>query len=379
MLDVEAIRREEFPITRDGVYFDHATFGPPPQRHVQAVAEFLSRMSEHGLPDLFAIAQDGLDAVRGKAARFMSCGPDSISFVRSTAAGASLVAEGLDWRPGDEVVAYELDHPAAVLPWLNLASRGVRLRLVRDEGRHGFDPDHVRAALGPRTRAVSLSLVNFGHGTRPDLEAVGAMCRERGLWFVVDAVQALGALRVDVPALGADVVAAHGYKFLLSGFGIGVCHTSERAQRELRLAQIGWKSVEAAFDTERILEFRLDPAAGARRFEPSFPPLPLVFGLGATLDLLLELGPAAVEERVLGLSRRLVNGLRERGYEVVGPQARDTRSAVVSVALGDDQARRFRAACERLRVRCAIRESRVRLSPHFYNSEEEVEALLEEL
>jgi cysteine desulfurase/selenocysteine lyase len=376
--ELDRLRQEEFPITRRQTYLDHATLGPPPARHVRAVSEFLARMSTEGLPDLFEIAEAGVDSVRLKAARLLGSEPDSVFFVRSTSQGVSLVAEGLDWRPGDEVVVYELDHPAGVLPWLNLGSRGVAVRFVRDRQRQGFEAEDVAAELGPRTRAVCLSLVNFGHGGRAQLEEVGALCRERGAWFVVDAVQGLGALRVDPEALAADVVVAHGYKFLLSGFGIGVCRCSERALRELRVSQIGWKSVRDPFDVERILQFRVEPAPGARRFEPSFAALPQVFGLGATLDLLLEVGPEAVEARVLGLARRLVAGLQDRGREVVGAQGRQVRSPIVSVELGGaEEAARVREACAAAGVACAIRESRLRLSPHFYNTESEVDLLLD--
>ena len=121
MIDVEAIRREEFPITRRGVYLDNATFGPPPARHVRAVTAFLERMSAEGLDDLFAISDEGVDAVRAKAATLLNARPSNVFFVRSTSHGVGVVAEGLSWREGDEVILYELDHPAGVFPWLNLA------------------------------------------------------------------------------------------------------------------------------------------------------------------------------------------------------------------------------------------------------------------
>ncbi|HEX6348973.1 MAG TPA: aminotransferase class V-fold PLP-dependent enzyme [Candidatus Dormibacteraeota bacterium] len=366
------IDAEEFPITRDRIYFDHATFGPPPRRYVQAAADFTSRMSEEGLPDLFSLSQEGVDGVRDKAARLFGCSPEQVAFIRATSHGVNLVAEGLSWREGDEVVIYELDHPSGVMPWLNLRDRGVRVRIVEDRGRQGFEAADVEALLGPRTRAVSLSLVNFAHGGRADIEAVAELCRARGIWLVVDAIQALGALRVDPAALGAHVVAAHGYKWLLSGFGLGLCYLSERALAELKVGQLGWKSIRDPFNVERVLDFRMEMAPGARRFEPSFPPLPQLFAMGAVLDLLLEVGPAAIEGRVLALVRRLVAGLQECDYEVVGAQGESPRTPIVSVVADD----RFREACAALKVVCATREGRARLSPHFYNTEAEVDALL---
>ena len=380
MIDVEAIRREEFPITRRGVYLDNATFGPPPARHVRAVTAFLERMSAEGLDDLFAIGDEGVDSVRAKAAALLNAHPSNVFFVRSTSHGVGVVAEGLSWREGDEVILYELDHPAGVFPWLNLADRGVKVRFIKDRGRFGFDAEDVREMLSPRTRVVCVSLVNFAHGTRADVEGIAGICSERGVWFVVDAVQALGALTVDASRLGADVIVAHGYKFLLSGFGLGIASCSDRALAELRVSQIGWKSVESPFDLDRMLAFDMRFPPSAKRFEPSFQPLPQVFGLGATLDLLHEAGVDAIEKRVRSLAGRLVAGLREKGYKVVGPQASETRSPIISVAVrGEDERERIQRGLRESKTTCAERESRVRLSPHFYNTEDEIDLLLSSL
>ena len=377
MIDVARLRREEFPITQRGVYLDHATFGPPPTRHVRAVSAFLERMSAEGLDDLFALSDEGVDGVRKKAALLLGCEPAHVTFVRSTSHGIGLVAEGLEWAPGDEVIVYELDHPAGVLPWTNLSDRGVRPRFIEDRGRFGFEAADVLELLGPRTRAVCVSLVNFGHGGRAPVEEIASICRSRDIWLVVDAVQALGALEVDAPSLGADIVVAHGYKFLLSGFGIGVCFCSDRALEELKVRQVGWKSVENPFDLERMRAFERSFHASAKRFEPSFQPLAQVFGMGATLDLLHEAGAAPIEARVMSLSQRLVSGLLERGYQVAGSPEGRARSAIVSVILRDDAERgRIERGLLKAQARCSVRESRVRLSPHFYNTEEEIDRML---
>ena len=377
MIDLEKLRAEEFPITQRGIYLDHATLGPPPARHVRAVTEFLSRMSTEGLDDLFAISVEGVDAVRAKAAALLHADPAHVFFVRSTSHGVGIVAEGLSWREGDEVVLYELDHPAGVFPWMNLAGRGVKVRFVKDRGRFRFDAADVAELLTPRTRLVCVSLVNFAHGTRADVEGIAELCRSRDIWFVVDAVQALGALALDATSLGADLIVAHGYKFLLSGFGIGIACCSRRALDELQVRQIGWNSVEDPFNVDRILAFDMRFPPSARRFEPSFQPLPQVFGLGATMDLMHEVGLQAIETRVLALASRLVAGLREKGYEVVGPQSSDARSPIVSIALRDAAERaRMERGLRESRTTCAVRESRVRLSPHFYNTEAEIDHLL---
>ncbi len=379
-VDIDRLRREEFPITKHGIYLDHATLGPPPTRHVQAVTSLLQRMSTEGLSDLFAISAQGVDQVRSMAAALLNAEAANVFFVRSTSHGVGIVAEGLDWRAGDEVIIYELDHPAGVFPWLNLAARGLTVKFVRDRGRFGFEASDVLDLLTPRTRVVCVSLVNFAHGTRAPIEEIAEICRSRDIWLVVDAVQAMGAIRVDVSRLGADMVVAHGYKFMLSGFGIGIAWCSNRALRELSVRQVGWNSVEHAFDIERILAFQMNFAPSAKRFEPSFQPLPQVFGLGATLDLFNEVGVDAIETSVLALTSRLIAGLLEKGYQVVGPQAEHPRSAIVSVAMRNEGEKvRVERALRESQTRCAVRESRVRLSPHFYNTMEEIDQLLDAL
>jgi selenocysteine lyase/cysteine desulfurase len=377
LIDIEKVRRAEFPVTRKGIYLDNATLGPLPNRHVRAVNDFMELMSTQGLRDLFRISAEGVDQVRNKAAALLLCDPRHICFVRNTSQGVSLVAEGLEWRAGDEVILYELDHPACVFPWLNLSDRGVKIRYISDRGRYGFDSDDVVDLIGPRTRAVCVSLVNFAHGARSAVENIAAFCRDREIWFVVDAVQALGVLRVDASLVGADIIVAHGYKFLLSGFGIGICYCSDRALTDLKVHEVGWNSVKNPFDPDSILGFELDFAIGAKRFEPSFQPLPQVFGMAATLDLLSEVGAQAIEERVLSLTRRMIAGLIDKGYQVVGPQAAHAESPIISVALrNNEEKQRVERGLLQCRAACSVRESRVRFSPHFYNTEEEVDRLL---
>ena len=173
------------------------------------------------------------------------------------------------------------------------------------------------------------------------------------------------------------MVVAHGYKFLLSGFGLGIACCSDRALAELKVRQIGWKSVENPFDLDRILAFDMRFPPNARRFEPSFQPLPQVFGLGATLDLFHEAGIEEIERRVLALAGRLAAGLSEKGYEVVGRQASEARSPIISIAVrSGDERERLQRGLQKSNTTCAVRESRVRLSPHFYNTEEEIDRLL---
>jgi selenocysteine lyase/cysteine desulfurase len=222
--DLAEIRRREFPITNSWLYFDTATYGPHPRRYVQAISDIAGRLST----DPLGTTSASVEGVRSAAAQLLGAPEANVALLRSTGEGTNLVTGGLDWHAGDEVILYELDFPSLVAPWIALGERGVNVAVVADRGRHRFEVEDFERLLSPRTRAISVSLVNNTTGFRAPVEALAELCRARGLWFSVDAVQAIGSVVVDVPSLQADVVSAHGYKFQMSGFGYALVYLSDR-------------------------------------------------------------------------------------------------------------------------------------------------------
>jgi selenocysteine lyase/cysteine desulfurase len=369
--DFEAIRRDQFPIVDEWAYLNHASIGPLPRANVASATACLAMLSETNLRDAVDVVVAKETEIRALAATLMRCEPADVALLRSTGSGPNLVAQGLDWVPGDEVVTYELEHANAVFPWVHLADRGVTVRYVPDRG-HRFEIGDVAARLSPRTRVVCLSLVNFAHGFRAPIETIGELCRQRGIWLVVDAVQALGVLDVDVPALGADVVTAHAYKWLLGGFGLAIAYCSPRARRELRVPEVGWMARANASDLSNLIDFSVNLADDGRRFEPSEPNLPALFGLAASLGLIHEVGIRSIEARVSALVTDLGDGLHARGYEVVSSTRPEERSGIVAARREGMNGDAIRAAMDEARVACSVREGRVRVAPHFYNSVEDV-------
>jgi cysteine desulfurase/selenocysteine lyase len=363
-----AALRRQFPVTDRYAYLDHATFGPPSRACVAAACAVLREMSEDALPRW----SESMERVRASAAQLLGCAPDDLAFVKSSAEAMGLVALGLDWRRGDEVVVYERQFPAGVLPWLNLAHLGVRVRFVRDLGRHRFDAADVEALLGERTRVVCLELVNFGNGFRVPVEEIAAMCRSRGIWLLVDATQAAGVLRVDVADLGCDLLAAHGYKFLASAYGVAPCYIRRPLRTELRVPEPGWKT-RAVLDDEWLTRYeRVDVAGEARRFEPSIPDIAALVGMGASIDLLLGVGPARAEAWALGLAASAAAELAERGFSAVSSDREGERSALLSVEHPDAEPAELEAALRAAGAVAAVREGRLRLSFHCYNDEADV-------
>jgi selenocysteine lyase/cysteine desulfurase len=369
--DLAAIRRAEFPITDSWLYFDNATYGPHPRRYVQAISDVAERLSS----DLLGTTSAGVEGVRSAAAQLMGAPEANVALLRSTGEGTNLVTGGLDWHAGDEVILYELDFPSLVAPWLALGELGVNVAIVADRGRHRFDVEDFERLLSPRTRAISVSLVNNTTGFRAPVEALAELCRTRGLWFTVDAVQAIGSVLVDAPALGADVVSAHGYKFQMSGFGYALIYLSDRAIGTLRVPHVGIRNLQSG-DGRTLFESGLDLYPNARRFEPSVPNLPAILAMRASLELLLEAGPAQIDAHNRELSQRLVEGLLHKGYEVVTSQRPGESAGIVcAVKPGADQ-ESIREHLAGRRIVCAVRGGRIRFAPHLFNTLDEVEQVI---
>ena len=378
-VDIQAIRAREFPICRSEIYLDNAGRGLLPQSHVEAVGEYLRGMSEQVRVEDSALL---IEATRERAARLLECDAADVALLSTTSQGLNLVPAGLDWRTGDEVIVYEFDHPTDIYAWLNLADRGMTVRFIKDRG-ECYDVEDVERLIGARTRAICVSLVNYGHGFRAPLEAIGELCQRRGIWLVVDAIMALGALRVQPRVIGADILVAHGYKFLLSGFGVAICYCSPRALSELRVAEVGYKAMERVKDYARQLpDFQqlagrtLDFAATARRFEAGTQALAMMAGMKATLDLMLSIGTDVIDSRVRGLAESLAEGLRAKGYRIAGPTDPTRRSAIVTFSMPGGDSSELSRRLKQRRVHHHTIHQRLRLSPHFYNRASDIETVL---
>jgi len=367
-----AATRRLYPVTEEVAYLNHAGVAPLSTRVSEALARYAVEASRMGALRYDASYDAEVERVRGRAADLVGAGADEIAFVKNTTEGLGLVATGLDWRPGDVVVTCDLEYPSNVYPWWALERHGVETVLL--PGAEGRLPvERVETALRERpVRLVSLSSVEFGSGARNDLAAIAALCREHGALFCVDAIQSLGCLDLDAGALGIDFLAADGHKWLCSVEGCGVFYCARRNLEQLTPRIVGWRSVadNRDFDT---YQRALQPGAG--RYEEGTPNTPGIFALGAAIDLALELGVAAIEARVLALTDRLVEGLRERGAEVVSPRAAGEASAIVAFRHGDEPPRQTVGRLAQAGFFLAPRRGAARASPHYYNDEDEIDRL----
>ncbi len=362
--------RELFPVAREVAYLNHAALGVPPTPVVEAINRHISEMSLRGI-DAIPDFKEQWARVRRKMAGFVGAEPAEIAFVKNTPEAIGLVATGLKWRPGDRVVICDLEFPANVLPWLNLKREGVETTIVQSvDGR--VRVEDVVGAIDERTRVVSLSWVEFSTGYRNDLQAIGKACHDRGVLFCVDAMQGLGALRLDVRKLNVDFFGAGSHKWLCGPTGMGWFFCRRELIDQIRVNIAGQESYERGPDTP-WLGYSLPFWPDARRFEPGIANFLGVAGLEAALDLLEDVGLDRIEARVKYLSDRVASGLTERGYHLAAPRDDGQWSGIVSFTTtrhaSADLVRRLAEA----RVSVALREGLVRVSPHFYNNDDDID------
>lgn len=369
-LDLDALRRL-MPACQRHVYLNHAALGPMPSTAAERVAQAARRVADGGdlhWPD----RQQGIEDARDLSARLLgTADPARVAFVENTSAALSLVAEGLSWRDGDNVVGHAGEYPANVYPWMNLARHGVELRLAPEvDGR--VPVDEILSRIDGRTRVVALSWVQYATGYRCDLAALGEECRRRDVLFVVDAIQGLGALALDVEALPVDAVATAAQKWLLGPEGVGLLYLGPRLLERLVPPRAGWRSVAHMFDWDR---FELDWNRGALALECGTLNAFGILALGASLELLVGLGARRVEARVLALAERVGEVARRAGLEVFSPWGEGERSGIVSLVHPRRPAEELAGALMERGFRLAHRAGRLRVAPHVYNSEDEIDRL----
>lgn len=366
--------RDEFPITKNYNFQNHAGVAPLCRRSADAARRYLAHAEGN------SYVRGGFyrhaDRVRAQVAALIHAEPDEVTFAKNTSEGISFVANGLSWQHGDNVVTSNVEFPANMYPWQALRERGVQVRMVMEED--GRVPlERLIETIDSRTRVVAISSVQFVSGFRTDLTTLGEYCQSKGVLFCVDAIQSLGVFPIDVRAMKIDFLAADGHKWLCAPEGSGIFYVRKELQGHLRPTTIGWMSMK---DPNNFGKYQFEFADSAKRFDSGSYNLVGIFALGGALELVEEIGVEAIGSRVIQLTDRLVTGLRDKGYRVVSSRAPTEASGVVafnSTLHDHDEVQRHLQNEHRIVI--AVRSGRLRASPHFYNSDGEIDQLLEAL
>jgi cysteine desulfurase/selenocysteine lyase len=367
--------RREFAVTESHIYLDHAGVGPTPQRTLLALSDSFQRQARRGSLEHPWLHEQAEEA-RHDYATFIGARDDQIGHVGSTSAGISLIAAGLSWQTGDEVVVPAIDFPSAVLPWVMLEPRGVIIRRVPcEDGR--VEIDRLLAACNARTRVMCVSWVQFSSGFKLDLHRLGEACRKRGIFLIVDGMQGVGALQINVAALPIDALVTHSYKWLVGPQGVGWLYVADTLSGHLALSAAGLRTVGPR---DSYFDHRFDMNRAVARFETGILNFHGIVGARASLGLLREVGTDVIEHRIHQLVARIFSGLQKLGYEVKGGL---DRSQFQSGILAFNHPRYEAVACRDVLLDAGIvtsaREEYVRIAPHFYTSDAEVDAFLDKL
>ena len=366
-----------FPILRHWDHFNHAGIGPfcrPVREAIEHVTDVMQTNSG-GIIDLF---RQGL-ALRADAATLLNADADEVAFVKNTAEGLSIPAFGRDWAEGDVIVTAGVEYPANVYPWMELEARhGVRRVEVAEEttedGRRAVPESKIlEAAADPKCRMVALSHVQWASGQRMDLAKIGQFCRDRGILFCVDAIQSLGVVPVDVKAMNIDYLASGSHKWLMGGPGMGFFYCRRELLPETRPVLIGAGNVVNPMDWGDI-NYTLQETAA--KFECGTPNLAGLHALRASVKLLLSAGLGAIHAQVSRLHERLIEGAAEKGYPCVTPEM---RGGAVCFTTGGVKPEAVLEMLREHKIEVAAREGRLRVSPHFYNTLEQMDRLIEHL
>lgn len=366
--------RPKFPITQRYNFQDHAGVAPLSGPAAEALIGYAREFSETAY--LAGTYYRAVDKVRQAAARLLHAEADEVTFVKNTSEGLNYVANGIQWATGDNVVSTALEFVANVYPWMNLEQRGVHHRIVRDEdGRIPFD--RLAAAIDRRTRVVAISAVQWSSGFRVDLTRLGELCKEKGVLLCVDAIQAMGVHPFDVKAMNIDFLAADGHKWLCAPDGCGLFYCRRELVGHLRPTEPGYLCMKGDFDTATP---KFDLRDDARRFDSGAYNIAGVNALGASISLLLEVGIDEIQKRVKLLTDRLVEGLKHKAWRLFSPRTASEWSGIISFASDKhDLAQLQRHLRDEFRIVVARRLGRLRASPHFYNTEEEIDQLIDAL
>jgi cysteine desulfurase/selenocysteine lyase len=367
----KASLRELFPVTKNLVYFNHAALGPLSTRASEAMKNFVRDQRDFGALHWKEWYAEYV-RLRTSAAKLIGAEPGEIAILKNTSEGLSFVAEGFRWKAGDNVVNTDLEFPSNSTPWRKLDRRGVEVRVARSHD-GAFTADDVERCIDDRTRIVTVSAVAFHNGFAADLDAIGQLCAARNILFCVDAIQAVGVLPIDVKRSKIAFLAADGHKWMCASEGAAIFYVAAEHRDKLEVLEHGWTNIERK---GKFIDCPIELMPDARRFEAGSLNSSGVYGLRAAIDLLLEIGIADISEETTRIAALLADRLDDIGFRVATP--RPIRSGIVGAIppSGDPTLLKWHRLLEENGVVCAPREGMLRFSPHFYNTESEVDQII---
>jgi selenocysteine lyase/cysteine desulfurase len=374
----EAERLKSFPVAKKRIFLGHGGVTALPACVAEAMKSYINSSSED--QQEFGGVLKEVAHTRADSADLLGVSAEEIALLGPTSLGLSLFANGIDWKSGDEVVVYGDDYPANVYPWLNLQSRGVAIKWLKTESLGKITLESVEAVLTPATRLVALASCHFQTGWRIDISAISTLLRKRGILFSLDAIQTLGAF--PTPAREVDFLSADAHKWLLGPLAAGIVYVAKEHFETCRPTLLGsWNIKSPDFLAQRTIEFE----EGGRRYEPGVLNVAGIYGMRASINLIRKQGIPSISALILERRDRLEAGLEGLGFEFLSPRSHEPlRSGILTTRYPAKDPAELITILEQSSISASYRKTRdhgfwLRFSPHFYNTIEEIDRVLDVL
>ena len=349
---------------------NHAAISPLPLPVVEQINKYIhirSEMEIENFQEFLKLVSD----TKYSIGELINSTPDRIAFVDNTSNGLNILAQGLDWKPGDRIILNDIEFPSNIYPFLNVKSYGVEIDIVKSENGKVLVKD-IEASITPRTKLLSISQVQFLSGYQADLERIGELCKQRGIIFCVDSIQSLGAINLDVKKCNVDFLSNGSQKWLMALEGLGFIYLTEKLQKRINPKYVGWTSVTEAW---KLLDYKLEFKNNADRYQNGTMSSIGIVALNASLKFLKSFGYLEIENTIIDNSEYFLNSLQEIGIEpILKNVGRSNLSGIISFKSA--KAQEIFELLLKENVTAAVREGIIRFSPHFYNTKEEIDKVI---
>lgn len=356
-------------ISNGSIWMNHAAISPLSTRVNNAVQKYLEARTT-GEIDVYLSMLPTVAHLKKSIGVLINAASERIGFVLNTSEGLSVLAAGLGWKSGDRILLNDSEFPSNVVPFLSLRRHGVEIDFIKT--RHGaITPEIIEQHLTPKTKLVSISFVQFLSGFRADLAAIGELCKRRGIIFSVDGIQGLGVSPLDVQKMNIDFLSSGGNKWLMGLMGLAFIYVSEEMQNRIHQVHMGWTSNKNFFSD--FFKYRVDLDDTARRYENGTQNYIAITALNASLGTLLEVGIENIQFHLATLTEKIIAAADDTGYGLVTSRDKNERAGIVTLRC--DNADNLFAFLKEHHITVSVREGMIRVSPHFYNSIEDIDAL----
>lgn len=365
--NIKEIRNEFKPAINNWTYLNAAACGLTPKFAKEATDKWWEDKLTNGSVN-YHTWEENAEKTRKKFGKLINASEREIAYTMNTSQAINIAVNGIDFKKGDNVIANRLDFPSIYLPWLTVKNKGVEIRCVKIENNR-IPVENIEKLIDEHTKVISISSVQFKTGFRCDLEEIGKICKENGIYFVVDAIQSLGAIEMDVKKYNIDLLATACYKWLLGPDGIGFLYCNKDIQEDIAATNIGWMSTTDPWS----FPTKIDLHPSAKKFESGTLPWPLIYSMDAIFDFFNEISVKKVQSHIFNLLDYLIEELQKLDVQIISPLNKDERSGILTFDVKNRD--KLAEIYQNNKVRISVRDG-IRVSPHIYNTTEDIDRLV---